>query len=163
MRRFIPALVAACLMLTVQAADLDIEVRGIKSLTGRVHAALFANADDLKLDLTMRATVSKEGEIRTGIFTAEGLFPKPPTDSASAPANAKTISLRMTDLEPGSYALAVYQDVNDDGKLDTSIAGVPLEPWGMSNNPPHGDRPPTWADGQFTLPPEGARLVIYLK
>jgi len=158
----IALLLAALDAIVAHAADLDIEVRGIKARTGQVHAALFASADDFSVDLAFRAMITPQGEVSAGVFTREDHMPRPPTETASALANAKTIHLRIADVQPGTYALAVYHDVNDDGKLDTNLSGRPLEPWGMSNNPPVGQQRPTWDDVQFVLPPEGARLIINL-
>ena len=153
----------ACAASSAQAADIDIEVRGIKVRTGQIHAALFANADDFSLDLAFRGKVSREGEVSIGIFTKDNALPRAPAEFVSAPANARTIQLHMGDVAPGTYALALYQDVNDDGKLDTNLQGIPLEPWGMSNNPPRvSGRGPTWDESQFDLPPEGIRLIINL-
>ncbi len=151
-----------CAALSAQAADIEIEVRGIKVRTGQVHAALFDNADDFSLDLAFRGMITREGDISVGIFTKDNRLPRPPAEFISAPANARTIQLRMDNVPPGTYALALYQDVNDDGKLDTNLNGVPLEPWGMSNNPQVSGRGPTWSEAQFVLPPEGARLIIDL-
>jgi uncharacterized protein (DUF2141 family) len=156
------ALLLAGQTLVAHAADLDIEVRGIKLRTGQVHAALFANAEDFSHDLAFRGMLSPQGELSTGIFTREDRMPRPPTETASAPANARVIHLRIVDVPPGTYGLAVYHDVNDDGKLDTNLSGTPLEPWGMSNNPPAGEGRPTWDAVRFVLPPEGARLTINL-
>ena len=153
---------AVCAALSAQAADIEIEVRGIKVRTGQVHAALFANADDFSLDLAFHGMVTDEGKISVGIFTKDNRLPRPPAEFVSAPANAKTIHLHMGDVAPGTYALALYQDVNNDGKLETNLNGVPLEPWGMSNNPRVSGRGPTWSDAQFELPPEGIRLIIDL-
>ncbi len=163
--RSIPTLIpiVMCAALCAQAADLEIEVRGIKVRTGQVHAGLFASAEDFSLDLAFRAMITREGEVRIGVFTREDRMPRPPTARVSAAANARTLNLRMDDIAPGTYALALYHDVNDDGKLDTNFDGVPLEPWGMSNNPRVVGRGPTWSEAQFELPPEGARLVIELQ
>jgi uncharacterized protein (DUF2141 family) len=156
-------LLVACAAPSAQAADIDIEVRGIKVRTGQVHAALFANAADFSVDLESHGMVTGEGKISVGIFTRGNRMPRPPADFVSAPANAKTIHLHMGDIAPGTYALGLYQDVNDDGKLDTTLHGVPLEPWGLSNNPRIGKRAPTWSDAQFELPPEGVQLIIDLQ
>ena len=148
---------------SARAADIDIEVRGIKVRTGQIHAALFDNAADFSLDLAFRGKVSREGEVSVGIFTKDNALPRAPAEFVSAPANARTIQLHIGDVPPGTYVVALYQDVNDDGKLDTNLSGMPLEPWGMSNNPPKASgRGPTWEESQFVLPPEGIRLVIEL-
>ena len=145
------------------AADLEVEVRGIKTKTGQIHAALFANAADFQADLEVRGKITPEGTVSTGVFTRESELPRPPVETASAPANARTVLLRMANLPPGTYALALYHDVNDDGKLDTRINGKPLEPWGLSNNPKLDNRDATWDEVKFELPAEGTRLVIELQ
>ena len=152
-----------CAELSAQAADIDFDVEGIKLRKGTIHAALFANEEDFMLDLTFRGMITSNGDISVGVFTKDNRMPRPAAEFVSAPANAKTIHLRMENVPPGTYALGVYQDINDDGKLDTNLSGMPLEPWGMSNNPPKASgRGPTWSESQFTLPPEGARLTIEL-
>jgi uncharacterized protein (DUF2141 family) len=153
----------ACAAPCALAADIEIEVRGIKVRTGQVHAALFANAEDFSVDLESHGMVTGEGKISVGIFTRGNRLPRPPADFVSAPANAKTLHLHMGDVAPGTYALGLYQDVNDDGKLDTTLNGTPLEPWGLSNNPRVSGRAPTWTDAQFELPPEGVQLIIDLQ
>ncbi len=162
--RTLLALVAfvACAAPSAGAADIEVEVRGIKVRTGQVHAALFANADDFSLDLAFRGMITSDGKISVGIFTKDNRLPRPPAEFVSTPANAKSIQFRMVDVAPGTYALALYQDVNDDGKLDTDLNGVPLEPWGMSNNPQVSGRGPTWSEALFEVPPEGIKLIIDL-
>jgi uncharacterized protein (DUF2141 family) len=165
MRRSISVLlwIATCAMACAHAADLEVEIRGVKVKTGHIHAALFANAEDFAADLAVRAKITQEGGVSTGIFTREEEMPRPPVETVAAPVNAKTVQIRFTDIPPGVYALALYQDVNDDGKLDTRMDGKPLEPWGLSNNPKLGNRDPTWDEVKFELPPEGTRLVIELQ
>lgn len=149
--------------LSAPAADLDIEVRGIKARTGQVHAALFDNAEDFAIDLTFRAMVSKEGEVKIGVFTKDNSMPRSPAGQAAAPANAAMVRLHITDIPPGTYAVALYHDVNNDGKVDTNFDGKPLEPWGMSNNPKYTGRKLTFDDAKFELPAEGLQLVIDLQ
>jgi len=155
--------IAACAVGCAQAADLEVEIRGVKAKTGHIHAALFANAADFAADLAVRAKITQEGGVSTGIFTREDEMPRPPVETATAPVNAKTVRIRFTDIPPGVYALGLYQDVNDDGKLDTRMDGKPLEPWGLSNNPKLDNRDATWDEVKFELPPEGTRLIIELQ
>jgi len=46
----------------------------------------------------------------------------------------------FSNLPMGQYAVSVYQDANDNGKLDTNIFGIPTEKYGFSN----GIRMPNW-------------------
>jgi uncharacterized protein (DUF2141 family) len=162
MQPVLALLALALASMSAAAADIEVEVRGVRPGAGQIHAALFDNANDFMLDLEVRAMLSASGEVSPGIFTREADFPSPPQQKLDAAPSSRTVRLHFTDLALGEYAVAVYQDRNGDNKLDTTFAREPLEPWGMSNNPRPRDRAPTWDEAKFTLPAEGARLVIEL-
>jgi len=156
-------LAALCVLLAsgAAAADLQVEVRNVKPRKGEVRAALFDNAEAFASAVKIRAVVS-EGEIVTGVFTREGDFLKDPVDTVVVPVQGRTVILRFTDLEPGEYALGLFQDLNGDEKLDITLGGLSLEPWGLSNNKGNVDEDPRWEDAKFTLPPEGLSIVVHL-
>jgi uncharacterized protein (DUF2141 family) len=158
--------VASLLFLFVRlayAADLEVELRGVKPQGGDLHAAVFDNAEDFSLDLEVRAMISGTGEISTGVFTREEDFPRPPAQRISVSADAKVVRIRFTDLKPGEYAVAAFQDRNGNGRLDTNFAKTPLEPWGMSNDPRPQKRAPTFDDAKITVPAEGTAIVVNLR
>lgn len=54
-------------------------------------------------------------------------------------------------LPAGEYALSIFQDVNDDGKLERNFIGLPKEPAGLSNNLRPKFGPPKYKDARFVL------------
>ena len=144
------------------AADLEVEIQGVRLRGGEIHAALF-DREGFAVDTEIRAMISPAGEISAGVFTAENQFPQPPVDRVTVPPSAKTLRLTFLGLEPGEYAVGVYQDTNGNSRLDATVAREPTEPWGISNNPRPKDRPVAWDESKFTLPPEGAKIVIELR
>lgn len=50
------------------------------------------------------------------------------------PAKAGTVELRVTNMKPGAYAIAVFHDLNGDGQLGRNFIGLPNEPYGFSND-----------------------------
>jgi uncharacterized protein (DUF2141 family) len=50
------------------------------------------------------------------------------------PARPGTVELRLRNVKPGTYAIAVFHDRNGNGKLDRSFIGLPSEPYGFSND-----------------------------
>ena len=44
------------------------------------------------------------------------------------------MTVTFKDLPPGRYAIESFQDVNANGKMDTSWIGLPLEPYGFSRD-----------------------------
>jgi uncharacterized protein (DUF2141 family) len=54
-------------------------------------------------------------------------------------------------LPAGEYALSVFQDVNDNGKLERNFIGIPKEPAGLSNNLRPRFGPPKYRDALFSV------------
>ena len=65
------------------------------------------------------------------------------------------------DLPPTYYAIKLYQDENENGKLDTNFLGIPVEGYGFSNN---GGRfgQPQFNDTKFMLDKD-QQIVIHLR
>jgi uncharacterized protein (DUF2141 family) len=57
--------------------------------------------------------------------------------------------LILKDLPYGTYALAIYQDLNHNKKLDVNLVGYPSEPFGFSNNIRPRFKAPSFADCKF--------------
>ncbi|MFT6868708.1 MAG: hypothetical protein ACJA08_003563 [Cyclobacteriaceae bacterium] len=62
-------------------------------------------------------------------FLGEQFFASTSVRIANMPSQMLTIGLPL-----GVYAVAVYQDKNDDQKLNKNFLGMPTEPYGFSNN-----------------------------
>ena len=54
-------------------------------------------------------------------------------------------------LPAGEYALSIFQDVNDNGKLERNFIGIPKEPAGLSNNLRPRFGPPRFKDAKFAV------------
>lgn len=67
------------------------------------------------------------------------------------PAHAGTVVIKIPDLQPGTYAVAVGHDVNLNRKVDKNWFGKPTEQWGMSNNPHATIKAPPFDKAKFTL------------
>ncbi len=66
-------------------------------------------------------------------------------------SDSKGVMIEIKDLQSGKYAVKVFQDVNNNGKLDTGMFGIPKEPWGLSNNVKATFGPPKFEDMLFEL------------
>ena len=64
-------------------------------------------------------------------------------------------------VTPGTYAVMVFHDANDNEKMDFDTTGMPLESYGMSNNPMLMG-PPNFADAKFVSEDESLELLIRL-
>jgi 4,4'-diapolycopenoate synthase len=64
--------------------------------------------------------------------------------------NARVVRINAG-LPPGNYAVSVYDDLNNNGKLDRNVLGIPREPVGASNNPLPRFGPPRFRDCTFQI------------
>lgn len=96
---------------------------------------------------------SVKGSVRCRLYSRPDGFPgKPPYEAEQSVAvTAKTMTCTFASVAPGTYAVALFHDENDDGKLDTNFVGIPREGVGVSNNKLRSFGPPTWDDAKFPL------------
>ncbi len=55
------------------------------------------------------------------------------TFGGSVPVTTLEVAVQVPNVPLGTYAIASYQDINNNGKMDKRL-GYPLEPFGFSNN-----------------------------
>ena len=71
-------------------------------------------------------------------------------ERAIQPAVAQgTVDVCLTAPEPGTYAVAVYHDENANVKFDKNWFGLPVEGYGISNNPTFFLRAPAFDEAKF--------------
>ena len=67
-----------------------------------------------------------------------------------------TMTVRFTNLRPGSYAASVQHDEDGNGQLKTNFIGMPKEGIGLSNN---SGGFPRWARSVFRFDGSGAIAI----
>ena len=63
-------------------------------------------------------------------------------------------TLRFANVQPGTYAIALLHDENDNGKADRVLGMMPREGFGFSNDAPVNMGPPSFGDAAIQV---GAR------
>ena len=115
-------------------------------------AMLPAASQPARLELGLQGLRSDRGVVRICLTRAPDHFP----DCQSDPA-ARRATVRAGDPVPhfdglpsGDYAVALFHDENDNGRLDR-IAGIPTEGVGFSNNPRLLFGPPRFTEARFAV------------
>ena len=114
-------------------------------------ALLLAAAPASAATLTVRITgvVEAEGMLRIAVcnrsFDEQGC-PHGASKAAVVPGR----DVEFPDLAPGSYAVAVYQDLDGSGELNRNGLGLPTEPYGFSNDVGR-IAPPSFSGALFEL------------
>ncbi len=75
----------------------------------------------------------------------------------------RPLDFHLRQLPAGSYALALYQDSNDNGRLDTNTFGIPTEPYAFSREPDSKWRTPRWEEISRPRPTEDTTLSLELR
>lgn len=82
-----------------------------------------------------------------------------PLMSANPAANGDSVIVTLENVMPGSYAVLVYQDKNENKSMDFDSNGMPLEPHGTSNNVMTMGTP-QWSDVKFDVGAELIKMMI---
>ncbi len=104
----------------------------------------------LEVDLT--GVRNTRGVIHACLTREPNGFPKcerdPDALTATVPASAG--SLQFAGFAPGTYAVTLFHDENENDKLDT-FAGIPREGFGFSRNPAIRFGAPRFRQAELTL------------
>lgn len=65
--------------------------------------------------------------------------------------NGRNQQFKISNLPTGELAIAVFQDLNGNSRLDKNLAGIPTEPYGFSQNVRPRFRAPRWEECFFSL------------
>ena len=130
---FLLALVLAAPDAAAQQAALRIEISNIKKNSGKLVVELYKDKASWLKQPFRRLTLPTDESSKTALFT----------------------------LPEGKYAVAIYQDLNENGELGMNFLQIPREPIGFGNNYKPFGQPKFEAaliDYRATSKPEAIRL-----
>lgn len=82
---------------------------------------------------------------------------------AKVDVSTNKVSYSFKDLPQGYYAISLFHDINNNEQLDTNFFGIPIEPYGFSNNAKARLGPPSYDEAAFYYNGESLSLTIKLK
>jgi uncharacterized protein (DUF2141 family) len=136
----VSSLLAALSLLTVSALasahELQLKIDKIKNTKGVMLVALH--------------NVAADYEANNSALVAKKL-----------PLTGNELVIDFGDLPEGRYAIKIFQDENENGEIDKSFMGVPIEGYGFSNNG-GAFGPVSFEDASFVLDKK-QQQVIHLR
>ena len=114
-----------------------------------VFASLLANASDLTVYL--KGARSDEGTLLVSIYDRADSFPRTAMRTEKAIIQNGQGMLIFKDLKPGTYAIAVAHDANNNGELDKNGFGIPVEGYGFSRQASAPFGPPKFEAACFPV------------
>lgn len=105
------------------------------------------------IDLSISGLRSDKGQVLICLTARAEHFPDCRDDEQARRMIVDTAAagtVRIADVMPGTYALALVHDENRNGKLDTALF-MPREGFGFSRNPKIAMGPPKFGSAKFTV------------
>lgn len=101
-------------------------------LVAPVCAIAFAS----ELNVTFKQVEKQTGHLWVAVYNSEDNYngKGEPAYSAMIPVKGNKVKYTFSDIEGGTYAIKLFHDENDNGKMDTNMFGIPKEGYGFSNN-----------------------------
>lgn len=108
---------------------------------------------------------SQSSDLYVAVFDSEEGFPKPEhsstTTTISVDAESVEFSLSLPNSSP--TGIAIFQDLNGDGKLTKNGFGLPIEPYGFSNNARSTFGPPSFSQAAFKASEKTSPIEITVR
>jgi uncharacterized protein (DUF2141 family) len=127
-------------------------------------ASLHAQTGALVVTVT-QLDANKGGTLKIGVYNEDG-FPDVGKEvhGIDLAVEGDSATYVFDSIPVGTYAIAVFQDKNDDGKLNKNMFGAPKEPYGFSQNKYGKFGAPAFKDVSFKIEEDASlSLAITVK
>jgi len=121
---------------------------------------LFAQS---QLEVVVKGIKNDEGNIRVGIFKDKKTFLEKAAFGQIIKARTGEVKVIFDDLPPGTYAISVIHDENEDGELDSGMFGIPKEGFGFANNAMGTFGPPSFEKASIAVETGKSTITIALR
>ncbi len=126
-----------------------------------IFSITFCNAQNKgeNITITVNNVVNNNGKVLFSLHTEDTFMKSQSLQSDESIIENGKVKVIFKNVQPGTYAIMVLHDENDNKRMDFEVNGMPKENYGMSNNPvSYG--PPQFTDAEFTVESEDLDLLI---
>ena len=107
---------------------------------------------------------SEKGQVKIAVFNSSVTWlGEHPAYSSTINIDSQSVTWKLNDVPYGDYGIAVFHDENKNGKMDKNFLGIPLEPYGFSNNVRVTFGPPKWERAKFIVKGSTTEVSIQVK
>ncbi|NQX41467.1 Uncharacterized conserved protein, DUF2141 family [Pedobacter steynii] len=130
-------------------------------ITLAIFASALAKAQEVKMNINITNIEPGKGTVVLNIYDKKEDFLKKVFLSKTLKANGSTLTFSLNLPKKGTYAVTVFQDLDDNKKLKQDWFGIPQEPVGYGNNFKPSAKP-RFNDCAITLGSDPVTQVIKL-
>lgn len=113
-----------------------------------------------KISVSVNNVQSNEGKVMFGLYTSDTFMKTKPDYGRIGQIENGKASVTFDSIPPGTYAIICYHDKNDNNQIDFDQSGIPVESYGVSNNP-FAYGPPQWEEAKFNF--EGGEQTMEIR
>jgi len=118
---------------------------------------------DSTITVNVSGMKSSRGTVKIALFVSPGGFPfdtSMAVRTLSVPIENCTAKAVITGVPYGTYAICLFHDEDNTGRLQRNLFGKPREGVGVSNNPVMKKRAPSYQEAQFAVDSEKMTMDI---
>lgn len=123
---------------------------------------MHAQEETTAIEIEITNIDNDDGQMRIGLYNSKDHWLKKPLKGITGEIVDGKCTASFSDISDGTYAISVFHDKNNDGKLETNFLGIPSEDTGSSNDAPARFGPPKWEDAKFEVKGGTIKQVITL-
>jgi uncharacterized protein (DUF2141 family) len=127
-------------------------------------ASMFVHSQDTgnTIELKILRIANEKGQMLIGLYDSEDKWLQKPYKGVVGKIEDGKSEATFLNVPDGVYAISVFHDENNDGKLETNFFGIPSEDTGSSNDASAMFGPPQWEKAKFEVKGGTVKQVINL-
>ena len=108
---------------------------------------------------------TQSSNLYVAVFDSAEGFPKPEHSSTTTTisVDAESVEFSLSLPDTSTTGIAIFQDLNGDGKLTKNGFGLPIEPYGFSNNARSTFGPPSFSQAAFKVSEKTSPIEITVR
>ena len=122
---------------------------------------MFFNQKTTTFTIVVTNVAQNKGNVMIAVHNRSN-FLKTRIVEKALPAAGTSVNVNI-ELAQGEYAVAVFQDKNNNQYLDTNFVGIPQESYGFSNNARPKFRAPTFDEAKIILTEQAKTIQVSLQ
>jgi uncharacterized protein (DUF2141 family) len=115
-----------------------------------------------ELKIVVKNVKGEEGMVRLALYNSDDQFMKKEIKGVEVKSKGGEAVAVFQNVAPGTYAISVMHDANDNKELDSNFMGIPKEGFGFSNDAMGMFGPPDFKKASFDVAGE-KEVVINLR